>query len=71
MSVLPYTPHELENAYHAYELPPIYHTVLKISLKQSGVGGDDSWGAEVHDEYKLKAEEERILKFSIIGKDFL
>jgi beta-galactosidase len=28
-------------------------TVLQIDLKQRGVGGDDSWGAQPHDEYKL------------------
>ena len=26
-SALPYTPHELENAMHSYELPPVYYTV--------------------------------------------
>ncbi len=28
-------------------------TVLQIDLKQRGVGGDDSWGAHPHEEYKL------------------
>jgi beta-galactosidase len=28
-------------------------TVLQIDLKQRGVGGDNSWGAHPHDEYKL------------------
>lgn len=27
-SALPYTPHELENAMHSYELPPVYYTVV-------------------------------------------
>lgn len=52
-SVLPYTPHELENARHLFELPPAYRMVLKISSGQMGVGGDDSWGAPVHDSYML------------------
>jgi beta-galactosidase len=50
-SALPYTPHELENAAHGFELPPVSYTVLKMSAIQMGVGGDDSWGARTHDEY--------------------
>lgn len=52
-SALPYTPHELENAMHAYELPPVHHTVVRVAKAQMGVGGDDSWGAPVHPEYHL------------------
>jgi beta-galactosidase len=29
------------------------YTVLHIDLKQRGVGGDNSWGAQPHEEYKL------------------
>ena len=50
-SALPYTPHEMENAAHGYELPPAVYTVLKMSAIQMGVGGDDSWGAQTHPEY--------------------
>lgn len=53
---LPYTAHELENAAHAYELPPVHYTVIRASLGQMGVGGDNSWGARTHEEYLLKAE---------------
>lgn len=55
-SALPYTPHELENAMHRYELPEVHHTVIKASLMQMGVGGDDSWGATTHDEYRIPNE---------------
>lgn len=44
-SALPYTPDELENAAHAYELPPVHYTVLRVAAKQMGLGADDSWGA--------------------------
>ncbi len=47
-SVLPYTPHELEAAYHPNELPAPQYSVLRISAGQMGVGGDDSWGARPH-----------------------
>lgn len=50
-SALPYTPMQIENAKHAYELPPIYQTVIRCTSGQTGVGGDNSWGAKVHDEY--------------------
>ncbi len=52
-SALPYTPHEIENARHPYELPPVHYTVVRVAGGQLGVGGDDSWGAPVHPEYHL------------------
>ena len=66
-SALPYTPHELENAYHHYELPPVYHTVIRVSLKNIGVGGDDSWGAMPHDEYLIPSNKDMSLEFIIKG----
>lgn len=66
-SALPYTPHELENAYHHYELPPVYHTVIRVSLKNIGVGGDDSWGAMPHDEYLIPSNKDMSLEFTIKG----
>ena len=50
-SALPYTPHEMESAKHPYELPPVHYTVIRAIGEQMGVGGDDSWGANVHPEY--------------------
>ncbi|MBQ7704433.1 MAG: DUF4981 domain-containing protein [Selenomonadaceae bacterium] len=56
-SALPYSPHELENARHQEELPKHHNTFVKISAGQCGVGGDDSWGSPVLDEYKIKNED--------------
>ena len=56
-SALPWTPHELENAMHAYELPEAHYTVVRAALGQMGVGGDDSWGAKTHPEYLLPRED--------------
>lgn len=64
---LPYTPHEIENAYHHYELPPVHHTVLKASLKHMGIGGDDSWGACTHEEYLIPSHEDMKFRLSIKG----
>ncbi|MCR5595356.1 MAG: DUF4981 domain-containing protein [Lachnospiraceae bacterium] len=66
-SALPYTPHEMENAAHAHELPPIYHTVVRVSLKQMGIGGDDSWGARVHPEFLLGTPEHMEFMFRFKG----
>ena len=67
VNVLPYTPHELENAMHVYELPPIYYTFVRIALMQMGVGGDDSWGARTHDEYLLDTIKNKYLSFDFKG----
>lgn len=66
-SALPYTPHELENAMHDYELPRINHTVIRVSKAQMGVGGDDSWGARVHPEFLLNADKGIEFDFSFKG----
>ena len=50
-SAIPYTPSELESADHPCELPQVSRTVVRCSLGQMGVGGDDSWGARTHEEY--------------------
>ncbi len=65
-SALPYTPHELENAGHVYELPPVHHTVLKLSKRVSGVGGDDSWGSPVHEQY-LNENQSMVFRFMFKG----
>ena len=66
-SALPYTPHELENAAHGFELPPVSYTVLKMSAQQMGVGGDDSWGARTHPEYLLDVSGPLSFSFSFRG----
>jgi len=67
LSVSPYTPHELENARHAYELPPVHYTVVRPALMQMGVGGDDTWGARVHPEYLLPKEKDLRFTFRFKG----
>lgn len=67
VNVVPYTPHELENAAHACELPPVYRTVVRVALQQMGVGGDDSWGARTHPEYLLPAETDLTFRFGFRG----
>ena len=66
-SALPYTQHELEHAVHMHELPPVYKTNLSISLKEMGVGGDDSWSINSlpRPEFCLPANCPYNLKFKI------
>lgn len=66
-SALPWTPHEMENAAHAHELPRIHYTVIRAALAQMGVGGDDSWGARVHEEYLLPTDRELEFTFCFKG----
>ena len=66
-SALPYTPHELENAMHDFELPNIHHTVVRAAKAQMGVGGDDSWGSSVHPEYLLDVSSKMKFEFSLKG----
>ena len=66
-SALPYTPHELENASHHFELPPVHYTVVRVAKKQMGVGGDDSWGSHTHPEYLLDASEKMEFTFCFRG----
>ena len=63
--MLPYTAHELEHARHAYELPRELHTIVRLAAQQTGVGGDDSWGAPVHQEFQIKNAETMHFSFWI------
>ena len=64
-SVLPYSAYELENASHQEELPKVYYTWVRILAKQMGVGGDDSWGAPVHEKYRIPSDENLEIAFCI------
>ncbi|MET9785174.1 glycoside hydrolase family 2 TIM barrel-domain containing protein [Streptomyces canus] len=51
-----FTPEDLSGGVrHDYQLTPRDTVVLRVNHRQMGVGGDNSWGAHTHDEYKLFA----------------
>ncbi|MFE9021185.1 glycoside hydrolase family 2 TIM barrel-domain containing protein [Streptomyces sp. NPDC007808] len=51
-----FTPEDLSvGVRHDYQLTPREEVVLRVSHRQMGVGGDNSWGAHTHYEYKLLA----------------
>lgn len=64
-SVLPYTSTEIENAYHIEELPPKRRTVLCIYGAVRGVGGINSWGAEVEKQYTIDAASDVCFSFNL------
>ncbi|MFE0678927.1 glycoside hydrolase family 2 TIM barrel-domain containing protein [Streptomyces sp. NPDC058867] len=52
-----HTPEDLSvGVRHDYQLTPRQEVVLRVNHRQMGVGGDNSWGAHTHDEYKLFAD---------------
>lgn len=64
-SCLPYTAVELENATHHEELPPVRRTVLCVLGAVRGVGGIDSWGADVEEAYRVSGEKDIEYSFVI------
>ena len=65
-SCLPYTACEIENATHHEELPSARRTVLCVYGAVRGVGGIDSWGSDVEEQYHISAEEDIFFEFKIV-----
>ncbi len=65
LGFLPYSAYEMENATHLDELPARNYTWIRIMAAQMGVGGDDSWGAPVHEEFMLDASKDYEMSFEI------
>lgn len=64
-SCIPYTAEELENATHHEELPPPRRTVVSILGAVRGVGGINSWGADVEAGYRISGEHDIAYSFII------
>ncbi|MFE6895369.1 glycoside hydrolase family 2 TIM barrel-domain containing protein [Streptomyces sp. NPDC057717] len=61
-----FTPEDLSlGARHDYQLDPRDEVVLRVSHRQMGVGGDNSWGAQTHDAYKLLANRDYTYTFRL------
>ncbi|WP_136608322.1 glycoside hydrolase family 2 TIM barrel-domain containing protein [Paenibacillus dokdonensis] len=69
--ISPYTAFELEHARHRFELPPVHYTVVTIAGRQMGVGGDDSWGAPVHEEYHIPADQDMKFEFWLQAENLI
>jgi beta-galactosidase len=51
-----YTTEDLESAKHSFQMTRREEITLNIDMAQTGVGGDDSWGARTHDQYTVWPE---------------
>lgn len=65
-SCIPYTAEELENATHQEELPLARRTVVCILGAVRGVGGINSWGADVEEACRIDAGKDICYSFEII-----
>jgi beta-galactosidase len=52
-----YTIHDMETVDYEYEMPERDFITLNVDYKQTGVGGDNSWGARTHEEFTLWPQE--------------
>lgn len=55
-SAWPYTMADLERSRHIHDLPSRENITINIDFDQTGVGGDNSWGARTHRKYTLTAD---------------
>lgn len=65
MSAISYTPDELESAITPTYLPDAYCTRVFVNGFMQGVGGDNSWGAPVHEEFKHNSKDPIKFSFTI------
>ena len=61
VSAIPYRSEDLDpgltkKQMHYSDIEPRREVVLHVDLAQRGLGGDDSWGAEPHEAYRLTAD---------------
>lgn len=61
VSAMPYRSEDLDpgltkKQMHYSDIEPRREVVLHVDLAQRGLGGDDSWGAEPHEAYRLTAD---------------
>ncbi|MDD4870235.1 MAG: glycoside hydrolase family 2 TIM barrel-domain containing protein [Kiritimatiellae bacterium] len=53
VNALHYTTEDLMSASHGWEMTRHDYVTLNLDLVQMGVGGDNSWGATPHDEFRI------------------
>ncbi len=66
-SVRHHTTQELQSATHQEELPDTGRSVLVMLSKMRGVGGINTWGADVEPAYHVSAKEDIELEFYLSG----
>ena len=68
-SAVPYTPHQLEQAFHVEELPLPVRTVVTVCGAMRGVGGIDTWGSDVEKQYHIHADRDMEFSFRMYAPD--
>jgi beta-galactosidase len=53
LNALHYATEDLDQALYRHQLTRRHEIYLNLDLQQRGLGGDDSWGAMPHEEYRL------------------
>ncbi len=61
VSALEWSPEELQVADHKEKLPESSSITLRILSEQMGVGGDDSWGAPVRDQWLIDSGKDLVM----------
>lgn len=56
-NALHYSLEDLQSHKHPFQMPEHAETFVNVDYLQTGVGGDDSWGAHPHEQFKMKAGE--------------
>ena len=67
-SAIPYTPAQLEQAFHREELPQPVRTVITVCGKMRGVGGIDTWGSDVEPAYRVASDQDIVFSFRLRGE---
>ncbi|MCA1614301.1 MAG: DUF4981 domain-containing protein [Acidobacteria bacterium] len=64
-SAWPFPTSELERAKHSAEIRPSKEITVNLDHRQMGVGGDDSWGAQPHPQYRLPPDRSYQYRFRL------
>jgi beta-galactosidase len=65
VNALHHAAQDLDQAGHHHQLPARPEVFLNVDLKQQGLGGDDSWGALPHEEFRLPASSPYSYRFRL------
>ncbi len=70
VAALHYATEQMESAKHLFQMPRQNFVTLNIDHRQTGVGGDDSWGARPHPKYTVAPKPYRYgFRLSVRGGD--
>jgi beta-galactosidase len=65
VNALHHSAEDMDQAGHDHHMPARPEVYLNLDLKQMGLGGDDSWGALPHEEFRLPASSPYSYRFRL------